>query len=499
LILRLLTFAGLCISACCIYSQKIDSLLKVGKDASDTIIKVDALNEAIYELRNINPDTAILISNHSEYLAELINYPLGIANAKMHRATAFAAQGNYYEALQLFLNAKTTFEQLENKEQVAFSLSNIGRIYNFIDDFDRALEYYEASVTLFAEVKNIGREGTSLNNIGYVYKLLGDYDKSLEYLRISLKKTTQSGEKGYQVFPIYNIGSVYMLSNELDSASKYLNEALELSYQLPNNYILSLTLIDLGNLYLKTNEISKAEKCFHEAYEVASDAGMRSEKRDAALQLSEVKELQHKYKEALAYHKIYKTINIALFNRDLAQRMAFQEAEYEFTQKQIQNEIELSKAQLEQEKILSNARLIQYTLIGGIVTMILICYLFYINFIRKRMANEALRKLNHQIELQADELRSANEEITEMNNNLESIVNQRTQELKLRNRQLKEYLSSNSHIVRAPLARILGLVDLYEPGDQQNLDFINQSIQASAIELDNVLREINQKLSQHEA
>lgn len=106
-----------------------------------------------------------------------------------------------------------------------------------------------------------------------------------------------------------------------------------------------------------------------------------------------------------------------------------------------------------------------------------------------------MQKLNEQIEQQAEELRRANEEIITMNNNLETVVQRRTEELKRKNKQLKEYLATHSHIVRAPLARILGLVDLYEPGDSKNLDFINENLHKSAEELDQALRNMNDKLS----
>ena len=82
-----------------------------------------------------------------------------------------------------------------------------------------------------------------------------------------------------------------------------------------------------------------------------------------------------------------------------------------------------------------------------------------------------------------------------MNDNLEITVNRRTEQLKVRNQQLKEYLSSNSHIVRAPLARILGLVDIYDPKNDEHLDFIIDGLNDSAMELDTALRVINEKLS----
>ncbi|WP_436516481.1 tetratricopeptide repeat protein [Ekhidna sp. To15] len=493
--LRLLTITVLCHLASTINAQTgIDSLWRVVEQTNDAIIKVDALNKIAYDLRSVNPDSTLLIGSQSEAIAMANNYQLGIADAKMRRAIAHTNLGNYYRALQLYLESQSIFDKLNVPDRVASCLNNIGRLYNFIGDHDRALEYYQKASIGFAELKDT-REGNILNNIGYIYKLAGDYPLALEYLRKAWIKAHEVNDPGRSIYPIYNIGSTYMLMDELDSAMKYLDSSMNLAYHLRNQYILSLTKIDLGQLYLKMNKLHEAEYAFQEAYNVASAAGMRSELRDAARHLSSMYEVQNNLKQALQFHKIYQATNDSLFNRDLARRIALQEAEYEYQQLQVQQEIEQQNQKLKQEKELANAIGTRNTLIIGFLAMSAISYLMFFNFKRKRKANDALRALNKQIERQAAELQHANHEIIVMNNNLEKIVNKRTEELKLRNQQLKEYLSSNSHIVRAPLARILGLVDLYDPKDPVNLPFINESLQDSATELDNALRSINEKLS----
>lgn len=479
--------------------NEFDSLAQIVRSSQDTVIQVDALNQMAYLLRVTKPDTTVRIAKIAEQLAKTYNYPIGEADAQMRQAIGLTQLGNYYEALQLYLSANSIYEALKNQARIASSLNNIGRLYGLIDDNDRALDNYKEAAKLFAELKHIKNEGAALNNIGYLYKLSGEYDTSLDYLNRSRNCAQLIHKPESEIYPIYNIGSVYMLRNMADSAFRYLNMARDMAIQYQNQYILSLSLIDLGLMNLKSGQIEEAETSLTQAYDVASISGMRSEKSTAALHLSDVLERQDNYKDALKFHKIYKTITDSLFNRNLARRMAFQEAEHEFNQMHFQDEVERKKEEIEQAKALSNALWIRNTLIAGIVAMILICYLFYINYKRKRYANEALKKLNLQIESQAEELRRANHEIMVVNTNLETIVNERTKELKRRNKQLKEYLSSNSHIVRAPLARILGLVDLYDPKDTENLDFINQSLHTSATELDNALRQINEKLSDENA
>ncbi|MEQ9008711.1 MAG: tetratricopeptide repeat protein, partial [Ekhidna sp.] len=84
--------------------------------------------------------------------------------------------------------------------RIASVINNIGRIYNFIEDYDLALEHYQQAATLFAELKNDSREGSMLNNIGHIHKLQGDYNEALKFLNASSRKHT--GRPEIFVFPI---------------------------------------------------------------------------------------------------------------------------------------------------------------------------------------------------------------------------------------------------------------------------------------------------------
>lgn len=66
------------------------------------------------------------------------------------------------------------------------------------------------------------------------------------------------------------------------------------------------------------------------------------------------------------------------------------------------------------------------------------------------------------------------------------------------NKILREIAWAQSHVMRAPLARMLGLLNLLEDSDNMNLSneeisFMLQNVKHSAVELDHVLREMTQK------
>ncbi|MEQ9168240.1 MAG: histidine kinase dimerization/phospho-acceptor domain-containing protein [Fulvivirga sp.] len=83
-----------------------------------------------------------------------------------------------------------------------------------------------------------------------------------------------------------------------------------------------------------------------------------------------------------------------------------------------------------------------------------------------------------------------------MNTLLEQKVNERTKELLLKNKKLEDYAHYNSHNIRGPLARILGLIHLWETQSiqQSEKEEMLSRIEESAKELDEMVRKVNQML-----
>lgn len=102
-----------------------------------------------------------------------------------------------------------------------------------------------------------------------------------------------------------------------------------------------------------------------------------------------------------------------------------------------------------------------------------------------------LRSANEEIQLK-------NQEIEKLNQDLQAKVNERTQQLQERNQRLQAYAYTNAHILRAPLSRILGLLNLmYKSEDPEEAKKIKQHLEESARELDNVIRQSSAELERN--
>jgi signal transduction histidine kinase len=107
-----------------------------------------------------------------------------------------------------------------------------------------------------------------------------------------------------------------------------------------------------------------------------------------------------------------------------------------------------------------------------------------------------LRNANNDLVSLNEELKSSNESIKELNENLERMVKERTDKINHQLSQLSKYAHMNSHEVRAPLARMLGLMQLIkhnETAADQKAELIDMLSDASN-ELDAVIKEMNRLL-----
>lgn len=121
---------------------------------------------------------------------------------------------------------------------------------------------------------------------------------------------------------------------------------------------------------------------------------------------------------------------------------------------------------------------------------------------QKRRLNRLVRERTHiiqeqkeEIATQNDELSQRNEEILTLNESLEEKVRERTKKLEESHNKLIKYSLFNSHNVRAPLARLLGLTHLSTLSEDAELRLYIKKIDDSAKELDEKIKEAGANLT----
>jgi GAF domain-containing protein len=91
-------------------------------------------------------------------------------------------------------------------------------------------------------------------------------------------------------------------------------------------------------------------------------------------------------------------------------------------------------------------------------------------------------------------IKDQNRKISLMNDVLEERVKQRTEELETQNKRLAEYAFINSHSLRGPLSRILGIINLIDHNKSVNEPELIEHLKTSGNDLDLIVKKIGEIL-----
>lgn len=144
----------------------------------------------------------------------------------------------------------------------------------------------------------------------------------------------------------------------------------------------------------------------------------------------------------------------------------------------------------------------------SLMVILIICFLYFIYRIRFYLIIKRQTQLKAQVELrtreiaqkneeiaaQNEELKKKSEEITTINEQLEQMVEDRTSKMVEQNRRLMEYTFINSHKLRAPICRVLGLLNVLKHVSEEEKEFIYEKLVECSLELDHISQEINNTL-----
>jgi len=111
-----------------------------------------------------------------------------------------------------------------------------------------------------------------------------------------------------------------------------------------------------------------------------------------------------------------------------------------------------------------------------------------------KLRTQEIQRMNDEIQAQNEELISQSEEIATNNERLEEIVQDRTRKLREQNDRLSKYAFMNSHELRGPICRMIGLLNLLKLSQQTEYEKILSLIQETGKELDIITRHINKLL-----
>ena len=295
---------------------KFDSLVTANERyQKQDLTKLKLLNQLAKGYDKVNPEKGIETAELALRLAQKLNNPSEQAAALHFKATNIAAKGNAKGALPLYEQAMAINEKYKNDYGIAENMRGMGRCYNNLSDYNKAMEFYDKSLAMSERLNDIKGIANSLSGIGNVYQNLSDTRKALEKYQKALSINEQLGNRSGMAGNLSNIGNLYSDLGNFTQALEYHQNALNINQQLGNKSGMATNLGNIGNVYGNLADYPKALEYHQKAISIDEQLGNQSGVSRHFINIGVIYRNLSDYTKALVYYQKALNINEKLGNK----------------------------------------------------------------------------------------------------------------------------------------------------------------------------------------
>lgn len=263
--MKFLTFCFTFLLCCSSWAQKDPYLDKMGMYKSKWTIsdtaKLTTLNKLIRDSVYVNPKKAERYSWLSLDRAKRIESVEKQVEAmqNLYRAKIYL---NDLDSAMYYVDKSLSLARLvDNPKLVIQSYEGKGNVYNYMGDFDKAINYYLKAVN-FADQHSPRLAATPFNNIGLVFKNIGNPKKAWEYQRKCEKLCRKYHDSTTLSSCLNNLGILAKNDGDLDQAMKYYKEGLSIAEAIGYKKMIGNLQYNLSNVYFKLGDTKKGMELF---------------------------------------------------------------------------------------------------------------------------------------------------------------------------------------------------------------------------------------------
>lgn len=397
--------------------SKTDSLKQELAVADDTS-KIIILNKLCWEFRNSEIQHSITYGIKSVELAEKYKDYKNLAQAYSFLGVAYRNIGNYTKAFDNYYKGLETAKKYKLPEQEGYAYINIGNLYLYQEYYNDAVLNLDKGLEIAKRIDNKKMLGYYYLNRGRIELKIKNYSQALLYINEALDLRSKSKNAEAHAVCLKYIGDVYNEQSSYTLALKYYKESIDRLEKTSDIDLFTDNYNKISNIYLKKGEYKQASFYAEKSLEMAEEIGSKLRVRNANHTLMQIHKAKKDYKAVVKYQDIVIKYNDSLFSQELNEKInyiKFIDEKYEYDKKLSDLEFE-HKIEIEKQKQVRN-----YSILVSII-LIIICIVLIMFFRIRRRITANLRSKNkqiarHKIDLEKtlEDIRIANEKLTELN------------------------------------------------------------------------------------
>jgi tetratricopeptide (TPR) repeat protein len=474
-----------------------DSLKNLLRESSPDSNYIARLNTLATSYLKISPATSREIAAHVIETAPKIRNARGYARGLVVMGNSYWYEGIYEFAQNYYLLGARQYRTLNDSLGLAQVYNNIGEVNKRLGELDTALEYLHRSLEM--NQKDSTRAMT-LYNVAELYIKMGKYDAAMDYIRQSTSLALSIKNERVMAYNQWSLGRIKAEQGLLNDALAYYAIAEDTWIKLKETRSLIQIYQDMASTYRKMGEVEETYRYLNKASALARLINVPDLRITTYLEYSKADSLAGNFSRALYYLSKHNKLKDSVYNILKAEQVARVQAIYETEMherenQQLRTETKLKEAELESRDLLITAVSVSL-LIAGVLAVILLRQRKEILRANKdlQIKNEEISFQKNAIESQAEALLILNDELQDLNKSLAGRIDERTRQISHQDKKLAEYTFTNAHKLRAPVASILGLINLFQVAAPAEQRVILNYLKTCGEQLDNTICAINQNL-----
>jgi tetratricopeptide (TPR) repeat protein len=389
--------------------HRIDSLSRLIQQRHGVEL-FDALNDAAWEYRFINPDSTIMLAQRAftlgkklglkkqlakplnyigvahEYKSEAIeaydfykqallvstsqNDELEIGYANNNAGRLFFDQGNISRSLEHYNTALKLFEHKNDSTGIAYVFLNIAQLFQFQKDFEKAEEYFKKVYAIRLHLYGTPNI-SALMQLGIFYREAGDMKKSNQFFQradsMCVVRADNITRAEVSILLAENLfkEEKFIEANVLADRGFYYAQKYNLRSDLSKAYLLK------GKIYFQMNDLELAKTNFTKVVSHEKPGKDIALKMDAHYYLGQIYSMQGQMEQELKNKNQYLMLRDSVKAKDLAKQLERLKFQYqlEIEQRKKENEL-LKRIEISNSALINKQRIING--IYGVVTVIVV-------------------------------------------------------------------------------------------------------------------------------
>ncbi len=278
-------------------------------------------------------DSSLLLNQKAFNYRIKLRDTLGMAKSLNKIASTYYEMGIHDKCLSANLKSLKLFEQVGAKQYLCQVYTNIGNVYDRIQEPELGMKYHAMSIRSAQEVGNHDAEVTSRINIANSYRELGKTELARkEYLDV-IPMIEQTGRMEYLAGVYQGLGVLEREAGNLDKGIAYYKKALDKYREVGANGGVTLVAVNLGNAYLDKKDFTTAEKYLKEGLDVALKMHSHYNIRHAYKALTRMENLKGDPDAADQYFEQYIAHMDSIYNDESMMALSEMRVKYETEQK----------------------------------------------------------------------------------------------------------------------------------------------------------------------